>query len=150
MQFPLLARPSVRPVSILSHLISPFPLSKGSAQGGNVISKDSKYNKDRGNMKPALLLLFVYFGLFRICFGGKCYYPNGEISLDVPCDPDAEYTACCARGGLSCLANRLCLMPSGEFGRGSCTDPTWQSPECPKFCTRESLSHTLPRDKQVN
>ncbi|KAL2152770.1 hypothetical protein VTH82DRAFT_5955 [Thermothelomyces myriococcoides] len=26
-------------------------------------------------------------------------------------------------------------MPSGEFGRGSCTDPTWQSPECPKFCT---------------
>ncbi|KAL2169524.1 hypothetical protein VTG60DRAFT_5917 [Thermothelomyces hinnuleus] len=67
--------------------------------------------------------------------------PGGkEATEDFPCDPDAEHSPCCAGTplGLACLANKLCLSPAGRFARGSCTDPTWKSPECPKFCTHQT------------
>ncbi|KAL2158289.1 hypothetical protein VTH06DRAFT_4610 [Thermothelomyces fergusii] len=92
-------------------------------------------------MKPFLLLLLVHLGLFRRCLGKKCYYPGGkEATGDFPCDADAEHSPCCAGTplGLACLANKLCLSPAGRFARGSCTDPTWESPECPKFCTHQT------------
>lgn len=87
------------------------------------------------------LLLFAHLAILRGCLG-KCYYPDGTPAPgDIPCDPDAENSACCsAKSGdaFGCLANKLCRMPSGRNVRGSCTDPTWMSPECPKFCMSTS------------
>ena len=80
----------------------------------------------------------------------KCYYPNGDLVLaDSPCDPDAEHSACCGAPpfGVACLSNKLCRTQPGDFSRGSCTDPTWQSPECPSFCMCEYKGndrHPLP------
>ena len=75
--------------------------------------------------------------------GKKCYYPGGEEATgDLPCDADAENSPCCAGGKIAgaCLANKLCLAKGDPdwYARGSCTDPTFQAPECPKFCLSES------------
>jgi hypothetical protein len=71
-----------------------------------------------------------------------CYYPNGDTaSGDVPCNSDQSESACCGPG-YACLSNTICLRTSlaidGQNGvtyvRGSCTDQSWNSPLCPKFC----------------
>ncbi|KAK4247868.1 hypothetical protein C7999DRAFT_40858 [Corynascus novoguineensis] len=70
--------------------------------------------------------------------GQEVLLPRGEEAIDDhPCDPDAENSASCAGTplGLASLANKLCLSPAGRLARGSCTDPTWKSPDCPRYCT---------------
>ncbi|KAK4174209.1 hypothetical protein QBC36DRAFT_45202 [Triangularia setosa] len=68
----------------------------------------------------------------------KCYYPNGvEAITDTPCDPDAEDSMCCFKGGSygrACLSNKMCQAPDGKIIRGTCTDRNWKSPECAPFC----------------
>jgi hypothetical protein len=41
------------------------------------------------------------------------------------------------RSGRTCLPNRMCSGNSQDENpmRGTCTDETWDSPNCPKFCT---------------
>lgn len=67
-----------------------------------------------------------------------CYYPDGTISSgDLACDENAKHSACCGAPpfGGTCLSTGICSgIPSGGLSRGSCTDPTWQSDACPKFC----------------
>ncbi|KAK4141344.1 uncharacterized protein C8A04DRAFT_31094 [Dichotomopilus funicola] len=73
-----------------------------------------------------------------------CYYPDGSIAKgDHPCDTDAEHSPCCAGDVLAnqCLANKLCLSPKGRYARGSCTDPTWTSPDCPQYCIANNLTN---------
>jgi hypothetical protein len=90
----------------------------------------------------------LQLGILPTCLAG-CYYPGGkEATDDLPCDPDAEVSVCCAGSvvlGFVCLSNKLCVSPKGRIARGSCTDPTWQSPDCPKFCLSTSLP--LPLSK---
>lgn len=82
-----------------------------------------------------LPLLLSFSGL---CYAQKgCFYPNGvRAGADFPCDPEAADSACCGVGevGTVCLTNGLCRRPNGNIIRGSCTDRSWNSPECPKFC----------------
>ncbi|KAH6617179.1 hypothetical protein F5144DRAFT_385379 [Chaetomium tenue] len=92
-------------------------------------------------MKTPLIFL-LHLGLLQRCLGKKCYYPGGvEAPGDLPCDTEAENSPCCAGGKIAgaCLANKLCLAKGNPdwYARGSCTDPTFEAPECPKFC----LSH---------
>ncbi|PWY68144.1 hypothetical protein BO83DRAFT_87284 [Aspergillus eucalypticola CBS 122712] len=65
-----------------------------------------------------------------------CYYPDGTIaSNNVPCSSDT-YSACCGKSDV-CLSNNLC-MDTGEqpyvLSRGACTDPNWESDNCPSVC----------------
>ncbi|KAH7050221.1 hypothetical protein B0J12DRAFT_89809 [Macrophomina phaseolina] len=69
-----------------------------------------------------------------------CYYPSGQQSTDVPCNSTSDETYCCAAGFI-CFSNKLCVPdPNGssagapDYNRGSCTDPTWTSSDCPLFC----------------
>lgn len=63
----------------------------------------------------------------------QCYYPNKSTSTtDTPCDANADVSACCSPGDL-CLANGLCLN-YGRLSRGSCTDSTFSSSQCPQIC----------------
>ena len=75
----------------------------------------------------------------------SCYYPDGSLALkDTPCTSDTS-TTCCGQG-FACLENGICqvttlaqafdpnLNPSINYYRGSCTDQSWSSPECPQFC----------------
>jgi len=72
-----------------------------------------------------------------------CFQPNGNITAsDLPCDPNAAVSVCCGRNnGWVCLGNGMCWLPGlGALGRGTCTDRTWQSPDCPQYCTQSSSS----------
>ena len=87
-----------------------------------------------------LFLFLVVLAVLQAC-SGKCYYPNGNVALDFPCDSDAENSMCCGDGrdelnfvGFACLSNKLCQSETGRIIRGSCTDPTWKSPECVRNC----------------
>ena len=68
-----------------------------------------------------------------------CYYPNGEEAFkDTPCQTTqpGQTSACCASSAI-CLDNKLCLPQVGYeevIWRGSCTDRSWQSGDCPQFC----------------
>ncbi|KAI1110592.1 hypothetical protein F5Y14DRAFT_428588 [Nemania sp. NC0429] len=76
----------------------------------------------------------------------QCYYPKGNVApYDSPCGDGVNHSHCCDSKSL-CLSNRLCLRatPSYELSRASCTDPTWQSPQCPSLCTNVSISGGAP------
>ncbi|OHE91158.1 hypothetical protein CORC01_13534 [Colletotrichum orchidophilum] len=79
-----------------------------------------------------------------------CFFPGGVQSHDVPCDPKAEVSMCCGSVN-ACLSNGLCKLDDTTnktgiaYARGTCSDPTWQSPICPQNCvlnpdTRKSKS----------
>ena len=70
-----------------------------------------------------------------------CYYPNGDAVADNnPCVLDQDASPCCGNGW-TCLENGLCYNPiSKALARGTCTDPSWTSPQCPQFCTKSLYS----------
>ena len=58
------------------------------------------------------------------------YVARGQ-TVDIPCDPSANVSACCP-SGLICATNFYCRDPDDTFNRmGSCTDPTGRDPACP-------------------
>lgn len=75
-----------------------------------------------------------------------CYNPNGSISNDRPCNSSADVSVCC-EDGFVCTENKLC-QPMGWYDgsdgnplqliRGTCTDKTWKSGNCPGHCIAES------------
>jgi hypothetical protein len=70
-----------------------------------------------------------------------CYFPDGSLAKgNFPCFLDQEVSPCCGVDTI-CEASGLCKV-EGSAGvsdliRGACTDPTWDSPECPQYCIRE-------------
>ena len=79
-----------------------------------------------------ILLLVVVIPHVR----AVCYYPNGEANDDIPCNA-GPVSVCCTRGW-TCLTNGVCQNDNDSsciaWGRHSCTDSTFNSPECPRFC----------------
>jgi hypothetical protein len=68
-----------------------------------------------------------------------CYWPDATI-VDhnyIPCTnttTTGTYTPCCIVGDY-CFSNGLCLgTGSMTTYRGSCTDRSWASPDCPQYC----------------
>ena len=86
----------------------------------------------------SLYFLIPYFsGVASIC-----YYPDGSVSpQDTPCRDDTAQSTCCGQG-YACLSNSICAATGKEiqkpgatlYVRGSCTDKTWRSGDCPLFC----------------
>jgi len=73
-----------------------------------------------------------------------CYYPDGTTTLsDVPCNSGSEASFCCGYG-FACLSNKICMATSltihrndtQTYVRGSCTDESWRSGNCPNFCVQ--------------
>ncbi|KAF2440264.1 hypothetical protein P171DRAFT_475773 [Karstenula rhodostoma CBS 690.94] len=69
-----------------------------------------------------------------------CFFPNGNASpADTPCNPDAEVSHCCYKNQ-ACLSNGLCVSDpyspiKARLHRGTCSDKTWESNDCPNHCT---------------
>ena len=86
------------------------------------------------------LLLFLLSNLVSAL--NNCYYPNTkEAASDFPCDPDAENSPCCGGGsGAMCLSNKSCKGPAQNMIRGSCTDQSWRSLDCPLYCYLSTFS----------
>jgi hypothetical protein len=95
---------------------------------------------------PSTLLIVILTGyiLSTRAEVPLCYYPDGSQALyDYACNLTAEASFCCAVG-FNCLDNNICVAAEGKgkqrYNRGSCTDKTWDSPECPQFCREFSPS----------
>lgn len=76
---------------------------------------------------------------FALQIFAACYYPDGNVTDDHPCDPSASTSSCCG-GGWVCQPNGLCKDRHSEsWARGTCTDKDWASSACPQICTRKFL-----------
>ena len=65
-----------------------------------------------------------------------CYNPDGTTAPDdIPCNSQNAVSTCCGNGWLSNVDN-VCIQAdaSRRMSRGSCTDRSWQSGDCPLFC----------------
>jgi hypothetical protein len=90
-------------------------------------------------------LLSSFFSLPHLA-AAKCFFPDGKTVApqDTPC---MEGNSTCCGQGFACLSNNICMLTSYVSGagsgqspyvRGSCTDPTWNDPNCPQFCITPS------------
>lgn len=77
-----------------------------------------------------------------ICYNaaGVAWTLNSQYPIDpwVPCDPEAEVSACCSSGDY-CMSNGLC-MDSGSnncLTQQGCTDSGWSTP-CNNYCSGPS------------
>ncbi|KAF7503408.1 hypothetical protein GJ744_003891 [Endocarpon pusillum] len=74
-----------------------------------------------------------------------CYWVNSTLAPDSPfsvapddtaCFPDQDDSPCCGTGW-SCLSDGVCYIEQqGKpfYYRGTCTDKTWNSQQCPGWC----------------
>lgn len=93
----------------------------------------------------SLLILALVLALLFEHTAALCYTPDGGISNDISCDATAEASICCKRG-YYCTASKLCLAEGhanqtgfafdGVYVRGTCSDKSWQSPECGGNCVK--------------
>jgi hypothetical protein len=74
-----------------------------------------------------------------------CYQNTGKPAGDLPCDPNANVSACCGAGSV-CVQNLYCFDNFGDNVPGTCTDSNWGTnpdPACPcpprKLCKRVKL-----------
>lgn len=66
-----------------------------------------------------------------------CFNPDGSAEpYAVPCASEGESHCCSGASGI-CLSNGYCMDYLQPFAvwRGSCTDRTWGSANCPQVCT---------------
>lgn len=73
----------------------------------------------------------------------NCYSPDRTLTeQDSPCHLSSEESAC-YNGNDVCLDNHLCLPQGSDVRniiyRGTCTDPSWQSDACAKYCQDSEL-----------
>ncbi|CAJ2508277.1 Uu.00g094630.m01.CDS01 [Anthostomella pinea] len=71
-----------------------------------------------------------------------CYYPDGTISTDTPCNTTAIESACCAPNAI-CLGGGVCWDGAG-LARGACTSKDWTDPACFQHCKDASPSTGAP------
>ncbi|KAL8381945.1 hypothetical protein RB595_005956 [Gaeumannomyces hyphopodioides] len=67
----------------------------------------------------------------------QCFFPGGKVhEKGIACGSGAA-SSCC-EPSQTCLSNGLCWNPaSNQVARVSCTDKTWNSDLCPRWCTAE-------------
>lgn len=90
---------------------------------------------------PLVFSLVFFLQPWRI-LAQTCYFPNGAIATnDIACTNGPA--AICCEFTATCLDNELCFNPFGSavggYIRGSCTDISWESPSCPRFCNEGEL-----------
>ena len=108
------------------------------------------------NMKisgsPALIL--ILFALVR-CSLQQCYNMDGSIAAHhIPCTEFASASDAlvpCCEPGRTCLPNGMCSSSESDptLERESCTDSTWKSDNCPRFCGQGKLSQKSLRNPNL-
>ncbi|KAF3102572.1 hypothetical protein TWF569_009099 [Orbilia oligospora] len=95
------------------------------------------------NLRYAITILAIIIISFISDTRGACYFPDGSLSNDLPCDPSASNSMCCSYG-TDCLMNGVCHSYANTdkgyvstYARGSCTDQSWGSSACLSECIYE-------------
>ena len=95
-----------------------------------------------------ILGLFCFLPVLFPAVSAICWFPDGSpAAQDTPCTSDG-LTTCCGQG-YACLSNRICKATGEEirkpgaslFVRGSCTDKSWNNPNCPLFCVTSDVDN---------
>ena len=84
-------------------------------------------------MRYSLLFLIIFWSSVCSAQLNPCYNIDGDLISQIPCDPSANVSACCAPGG-ACATNFYChgADANDTFDRvGGCTDKTGADPACP-------------------
>lgn len=104
------------------------------------------------------LLIFLRYA------ASTCFYPDGSLASNAyqPCNQVAHSVSMCCgtnrpdKTADECLSNGLCFNPcgvdgfcggqdKGQYWRESCTDQSWNSPQCLKsLCTNPAVSQKEP------
>ena len=87
----------------------------------------------RARVRNAVAVLTL---LLNASAARDCYFPDGSLSGDTACFPNLDTSACCGVG-YDCTSKGLCNKPDSDYSsivRGSCTDQSWGSTECPQYC----------------
>lgn len=105
--------------------------------------------------RPSVVSLLVICLLLSAIVRATCYNPDGsEVTNPAfqPCNQVVgKFSMCCGTnwtGGVvmpdTCQENGLCLNSFDNaplYWRGSCTDPTWKSPNClANLCATDGVS----------
>lgn len=96
-------------------------------------------------------ILLISSAVFQV--SAACYYPDGSVAQDIPCTDSTDESTCCGPG-FACLGHTssffLCQATgeefqradASEFVRGSCTDQSWRSSNCPNVCVDPNRDNT--------
>lgn len=84
-----------------------------------------------------IFYLLIILNLLKCAISNlsSCYYPDGSLSNDVPCNSWSQFSACCDPTW-TCPPNKLCQEDKPVIGkeakeaRGSCTDEAWEATDC--------------------
>ncbi|GIK00088.1 hypothetical protein Aspvir_004103 [Aspergillus viridinutans] len=89
--------------------------------------------------------LLVTFIIPLVPATATCYWPDGSVAkTNTPCSSGPN-ASCCGSHNI-CLSNNLCLdalVQPYVLSRGGCTDPNWESDECPSVCRNVSTSSAV-------
>lgn len=98
--------------------------------------------------QKVLLSLTIQNALVPLAIATQCYFTDGSATLaeQQPCFPDKINGPCCGINKSNgdpndiCLTNGLCLAQvspyTGLILLNACTDPTWESNDCPSICPK--------------
>ncbi|TVY48411.1 hypothetical protein LOCC1_G001546 [Lachnellula occidentalis] len=80
-----------------------------------------------------LLLLAPLLFIACVNAAATCWYPDNKTSepKHVPCNQTISTASACCDPNDSCSVSGFCLGQSGWTYRGSCTDQSWDSTNCP-------------------
>ena len=84
-------------------------------------------------MRCSLLSPVIFFPSICSAQLKRCYDVNGNPISQIPCDPSANVSACCAPGAF-CQTNLYCHgggVDDTFDSVGGCTDETGNDPACP-------------------
>lgn len=109
-------------------------------------------------MIPPIVFAALFF-YFDGSLAQQCYYPNQVVAPnDVPCQTNGLVSFCCSSGYV-CLDNKICMLEasspvnqdsSDQYWRGSCTDQTWSSPDCPLYCLNTTNGDSVGGPSMMN
>ncbi|KAI1620716.1 hypothetical protein EDD37DRAFT_167713 [Exophiala viscosa] len=97
----------------------------------------------------SVAVLSIVFLLAPRVAWATCYWQNSTLAPDsqysiaqddTACFPDQDNSPCCGTGW-TCMSDGVCYIEQeGEsfYYRGTCTDRTWDSQQCPGWCFAES------------
>ncbi|KAM0280637.1 hypothetical protein ACHAQH_003944 [Verticillium albo-atrum] len=113
----------------------------------------TRKTKSGGSRISSLLLIFAAALALLIPTAAaqsssqSCFFPNGTVAAGdmAACGgggADTAHSHCCNQGW-ACLSNGLCMaagqdpaqLADATILRGACTDQSWASPDCPRWCT---------------
>ncbi|EXJ95708.1 hypothetical protein A1O1_00831 [Capronia coronata CBS 617.96] len=106
-------------------------------------------------LPPLTSLFSTALVLLPQLVSATCYWQNSTLAPDDPysiapddtaCFPDQENSPCCGTGW-TCLSDGVCYIEQGDssfYYRGTCTDRTWDSQQCPGWCFAQNSTDSIP------